>query len=110
MSSTHGEATFRFNAVGGSQEPISNLVMRDVDAVVTHVAESFGLRYTRYSDEMLLLQPSARPWRKHRPPVADVKKAFRPLDMKLNTNKTRVARAGARRSVLSVLVDGPPLA
>jgi len=86
---------------------VSNLVMRDVDAVVTDLADSLGLRYTRYSDDMYF---SSRRLVRHENVdrlVAGVKKALTPLGMRLNAKKTYVARPGARRSVLSVLVDGP---
>lgn len=86
---------------------LSNLVMRDVDDVVTHHAESLGLRYTRYSDDMYF---SSRGLVHHDDVdrlVAGVKDALEPLRMRLNTKKTYVARPGARRSVLGILVDGP---
>ncbi|GGW35452.1 reverse transcriptase family protein [Streptomyces griseoloalbus] len=86
---------------------LSNIVMRDVDEVVAHQAESLGLRYTRYSDDMYF---SSRGLVRHDDVdrlVAGVKEALEPLGMKLNAEKTYVARPGARRSVLGILVDGP---
>ncbi|MFI8191472.1 reverse transcriptase domain-containing protein [Streptomyces sp. NPDC085946] len=86
---------------------LSNIVMRDVDEVVTHQVESLGLRYTRYSDDMYF---SSRRLVHHDDVdrlVAGVKKALKPLGMRLNAKKTYVARPGARRSVLGILVDGP---
>ncbi|MEW2255873.1 RNA-directed DNA polymerase [Streptomyces sp. NPDC047869] len=85
---------------------LSNIVMRDVDEVVTHQAESLGFRYTRYSDDLYF---SSRALVHHDDVdrlVAGVKKALEPLGMKLNTKKTYVARPGARRSVLGILVEG----
>jgi hypothetical protein len=86
---------------------LSNVVMRGVDAVVSHQAESLGLRYTRYSDDMYF---SSRGLVHHvvvDDLVAGVKKALEPLGMRLNAKKTYVAGPGARRSVLGILVDGP---
>ncbi|MET9878914.1 RNA-directed DNA polymerase [Actinacidiphila glaucinigra] len=86
---------------------LSNIVMREVDEGVTHLAESLGLRYTRYSDDMYF---SSRRLVHHDDVdrlVAGVKKALEPLGMRLNAKKTYVARPGARRSVLGILVDGP---
>ncbi|MFJ7010417.1 RNA-directed DNA polymerase [Streptomyces albogriseolus] len=86
---------------------LSNIVMRDVDQVVAHQAESLGLRYTRYSDDMYF---SSRGLVRHDDVdrlVAGVKEALKLLGMKLNAKKTYVARPGARRSVLGILVDGP---
>ncbi|MGW0288918.1 RNA-directed DNA polymerase [Streptomyces tuirus] len=86
---------------------LSNIVMRDIDEAVTHLAESLGLRYTRYSDDMYF---SSRALVHHGDVdrlMAGVKKALEPLGMKLNTKKTYVARLGARRSMLGILVDGP---
>ncbi|WP_371100881.1 RNA-directed DNA polymerase [Streptomyces sp. PU_AKi4] len=86
---------------------LSNIVMRDVDEIVTYQAESLGLRYTRYSDDMYF---SSRRLVRHDDVdrlVADVKRALEPLGMRLNAKKTYVARPGARRSVLGILVDGP---
>ncbi|MFJ3336856.1 reverse transcriptase domain-containing protein [Streptomyces sp. NPDC086766] len=86
---------------------LSNIVMRDVDEVVTYQAESLGLRYTRYSDDMYF---SSRRLVRHDDVdrlIAGVKRALEPLGMRLNAKKTYVARPGARRSVLGILVDGP---
>lgn len=86
---------------------LSNIVMRDVDDAVAHQAESLRLRYTRYSDDMYF---SSRGFVHHDDVdrlMAGVKKALEPLGMRLNTKKTYVARPGARRSVLGILVDGP---
>ncbi|MET8973721.1 RNA-directed DNA polymerase [Streptomyces hydrogenans] len=86
---------------------VSNLVMRDIDAVVSHLADSLGLRYTRYSDDMHF---SSRKAVRHEDVdrlVAGVQKALKRLGMRLNAEKTYVAGPGARRSVLGVLVDGP---
>ncbi|SFF52649.1 Reverse transcriptase (RNA-dependent DNA polymerase) [Actinacidiphila alni] len=86
---------------------LSNMVMREVDAAVTNLAESMQLRYTRYSDDMYF---SSRRLVRHDDVdrlVAGVKRALVSLGMKLNAKKTYVARPGARRSVLGILVDGP---
>lgn len=86
---------------------LSNIVMREVDEGVTHLSESLGLRYTRYSDDMYF---SSRRLVRHDEIdrlVAGVKKALVPLSMRLNAKKTYVARPGARRSVLGILVDSP---
>ncbi|CAM5364368.1 reverse transcriptase family protein [Streptomyces atroolivaceus] len=85
---------------------LSNMVMRDVDAVLAHKAESWGLRYTRYSDDLYFSSRGpVRPERVDRL-VTEVKRALEPLGMRLNAKKTYVARPGARRSVLGILVDG----
>ncbi|WGP13332.1 reverse transcriptase family protein [Streptomyces sp. SH5] len=86
---------------------LSNIVMRDVDAVLAHKAESWGLRYTRYSDDLYF--SSRGPVRQERVDrlVTEVKRALEPLGMRLNAKKTYVARPGSRRSVLGILVDGP---
>jgi hypothetical protein len=86
---------------------LSNIIMRDVDEIISHRAESLGLRYTRYSDDLYF---SSRALFHHADVdrlVAGVKKALEPLGMRLNPKKTYVARPGARRSVLGILVDGP---
>ncbi|MEW1603071.1 reverse transcriptase family protein [Streptomyces sp. NPDC093808] len=86
---------------------LSNIVMRDVDETIAYRAESLRLRYTRYSDDMYF---SSRRLVRHDDVdrlVADVKRTLEPLGMKLNAKKTYVARPGARRSVLGILVDGP---
>ncbi|PUA82469.1 hypothetical protein C7S10_01600 [Nocardioides currus] len=88
---------------------ISNLVMRPVDEAIFQVAEKLGLRYTRYSDDLYF--SSRRRVLHHtvdalvsgvRPPLAE-------LGLHLNAHKTRVARGGARRTVLGMLVDGHTL-
>ncbi|MEU4176224.1 reverse transcriptase domain-containing protein [Streptomyces sp. NPDC026589] len=86
---------------------LSNIVMRDVDEVVSHRAESLRLRYTRYSDDMYFSSRGPVPHDRVDRLVAEVKRAMEPLDMRLNAKKTYVARPGARRSVLGIVVDGP---
>ncbi|MFC8102920.1 RNA-directed DNA polymerase [Streptomyces sp. NPDC057363] len=86
---------------------LSNIVMRDVDEVVSHWAESLGLRYTRYSDDMYFSSRGPVPHDRVDRLVAEVKRALEPLGMRLNAKKTYVARPGARRSVLGIVVDGP---
>ncbi len=85
---------------------LSNLVMRDVDQRIYAIADSLGLRFTRYSDD---LHFSAR----H--PVSDqaidqligrTRRELAALGLHLNDDKTWVAGPGARRAVLGILVDG----
>ncbi|MGH3997625.1 MAG: reverse transcriptase family protein [Pseudonocardiaceae bacterium] len=86
---------------------LSNLVMRDADQLIYELAAGLGLRFSRYSDDLYF--SSRRPVWHH--VVDDLIRRVRAIladrGFRLNDRKTYVARPGARRSVLGVLVDGP---
>lgn len=86
---------------------LSNLVMRELDKEIYLTASRLGLRYTRYSDDMHF--SSRRPVEHQRVDqlIRAVRLVLTERRLHLNDQKTRVARSGARRSVLGILVDGP---
>ncbi len=88
---------------------LSNLVMRAVDAHLHSHAERQGWRYTRYSDDLYFSSRKLADHRQIDRLIREVKRRLGLLGLHLNDKKTWVARPGARRSVLGILVDGPVL-
>ncbi|WP_143556817.1 reverse transcriptase family protein [Serinibacter salmoneus] len=85
---------------------LSNLVMREFDQRMYEWAEANRWVYSRYSDDMHF---SSRRPRAHTDTdrlVTHVRRELGRLGMHLNDKKTTVARRGARRQVLGLLVDG----
>lgn len=88
---------------------LSNLVMRGLDARLIELSSKYGMRYTRYADD-LAFSCSARHDRTYierfkRLVLKELgKEGFRP-----NRRKTVIRGPGTRLIVLGLLVDGPSL-
>ncbi len=87
---------------------LANLVMRVADGRLTALADRYGMRYTRYADDLAFSTPAGSPItlehvRAFRTQVLRVLKeqGFRP-----NLRKTVIRGPGSRRIVLGMLVDG----
>lgn len=91
-----------------SSPMLSNLAMRDLDAIVTAIARREGFEFSRYADD-LALSSSAESI--HRGGVLrvlrEVSTALRKNGLILNRAKTVIAPPGSRKIVLGLLVDGP---
>jgi hypothetical protein len=86
---------------------ISNLVMLEADDALYRLASELGLRYTRYSDDLYFSSRGDVSSHDVDRLIAASRRILSDVDLYLNENKTRVARRGARRAVLGILVDGP---
>ncbi len=93
---------------GAATSPmLSNLVMRDLDDSLLALSAKFGMRYTRYSDDLTFScgtgRDRAQVERFKRLILAELsREGFRP-----NLRKTVIRGPGTRRIVLGMLVDGP---
>lgn len=85
---------------------LSNLAMLDLDARLTGLAEEYGMRYTRYADDLAF---SCRE-NKSRPEIEGfqklVLKELSAEGFRHNRRKTVIRGPGTRRIVLGILVDG----
>jgi RNA-directed DNA polymerase len=85
---------------------IANLVARELDAALMVVAESHGLTYTRYADDLTF---STHQHNLNRSAVRDVIgkvcSAIAANGFTPNTAKTTVSPPGTRKIVLGLLVD-----
>ncbi len=85
---------------------LSNAVLYAFDEGVGREADLRGLRYTRYSDDLYFSARAPVPPNHIETLVSAVRGLAQRNGFELNDRKTRVARPGARRSVLGLLVDG----
>jgi RNA-directed DNA polymerase len=85
---------------------LANLAMRDIDEQITSIASSFGLLYTRYSDDLTF--STSKDFDRQRASVLIQKIANLLIKqgLKLNHKKTTIVPPGARKVVLGLLVDG----
>jgi RNA-directed DNA polymerase len=85
---------------------LGNLAARELDTVLTDFATRSGLVYTRYADDLTF---SAIEY-PHDRSIAQIRsricRLIREQGFRVNPRKTRLARAGARKVVLGLLVDG----
>lgn len=86
---------------------LSNLVMRDLDERLIKLSKQYGMRYTRYADDLAFSCGKGRD-RSHverfkRLVLSELsREGFNP-----NLRKTVIRGPGTRRIVLGMLVDGP---
>ena len=89
---------------------ISNMVMAQFDEVISEFCRSNSLRYTRYSDDIVIssMQDNFSRDRALKI-VAFIQKLSEFNGFSLNKEKTRIMTPGSRKYVLGVLVDGSSL-
>jgi RNA-directed DNA polymerase len=87
---------------------LSNLAMRNIDSDLTDISKTYGLRYTRYSDDMTfstrkktLTRATAMSL------IYEVRNRIMSAGLRLNRGKTVIVPPGSRKVVLGLLVDGP---
>lgn len=87
---------------------LSNLVMRNLDTNLTGLGADFGLRYTRYSDDITFSSRSQELTRSRaKSLINEVRDRIMSAGLRLNGGKTTIVPPGARKVVLGLLVDGP---
>ncbi|MCQ1835159.1 reverse transcriptase family protein [Neorhizobium galegae] len=86
---------------------LSNLVMRSVDERIAKIAEKYGLRYTRYSDDITFSTTAEFDRKRARDVIRSVTKMLTRVGLHVNAGKTVVVPPGGRKVVLGLLVDGP---
>jgi len=85
---------------------LSNLVMRELDAEITAVANCAGLTYTRYSDDMTFSTRDGFCRTKAVDLVNTVSSLLRSASFHPQEHKTVIVPPGARKVVLGLVVDG----
>lgn len=106
--SSYNERLLGYLPQGAASSPLlSNLVMRDCDAALSQIAARFGLKYTRYSDDLTFSSSNPDFGRDNCQKVifeayAVLSKAgYRP-----NARKSTVIPPSAKKIVLGLYVDG----
>jgi hypothetical protein len=85
---------------------LRNLAARPLDTSLAELASSVGLVYTRYADDLTfsaLEYPESRAVSRIH---SDITQTIWKHGFRVNNKKTRLARAGCRKMVLGLLVDG----
>jgi hypothetical protein len=89
---------------------LSNLVMYSFDRMIEQYCQEYGLRYTRYSDDIVLSSLSNNFSRDIAlKTVSFVQKVCELNGFTLNKDKTRLMTPGSRKFVLGLMVDGNKL-
>lgn len=92
---------------GASSSPmLANLSMVHTDATLTEIAKSFGLTYTRYSDDLTFSTTGDFDKASAYALIEQVANVLKRRNLFPNNEKTKVVHPGARRVVLGLLVDG----
>lgn len=86
---------------------LSNLIMCDADAKIESVAKTFGLNYTRYSDD-LTFSTRGNDFTRSRATrlVANITLLLARMGLYPQERKTKIVPPGARKVVLGLIVDG----
>lgn len=84
---------------------LANLVMRRSDRKVTLIARQAGLRYSRYSDDMIFSTPGAFTRDRGETFVHELYDKLGAFGFEANRTKTTISGPGARKIVLGLLVD-----
>lgn len=85
---------------------LGNLTARALDTALARFATSTGLVYTRYADDLTFSALGYPQGHSILHIGAGIKRIIRNHGFSVNTKKTRFARAGSRKIVLGLLVDG----
>ena len=85
---------------------LSNLVMRDIDKQIAELADTIGLTYTRYSDDITFSTTGEFDRERAIKVVRKTTAILRRIGLHVNNKKTRIIPPGARKVVLGLLVDG----
>lgn len=85
---------------------LANLVMRDVDEALQSLANSNGLVYTRYSDDITFSTKDQFSRERAMEVVSQSAAILKRRGLYPNRSKTAIVHPGARRVVLGLLVDG----
>lgn len=93
---------------GAPTSPIlSNLVMRDIDGVISEASKRHQLTYTRYSDDLTFSTRDKNFSRQNaRSFISEISKVLSASGFKPQHRKTNIIPPGNRKIVLGLLVDG----
>lgn len=85
---------------------LSNLVMQDIDQRLTELAKTFGMRFTRYADDIVFSCTDKRSGSLVRLVRNQILKVLNKAGFRPNLRKTVIRGPGDRKVVLGMLVDG----
>jgi RNA-directed DNA polymerase len=89
-----------------SSPMLANLAMKSIDEELTQLAKSFGLRYTRYSDDMTFSTRGDFDRGRAQQVVNEASAILKRKGLFPKRAKTAIVHPGARKVVLGLLVDG----
>ena len=94
---------------GAPSSPLlSNLVMRECDVKVASIAKKYNLKFTRYSDDIILSTRSSEFSRKiAKEVIKEVNHILSKQGYLPHFKKTKIIPVGAKKIVLGINVDGP---
>lgn len=86
---------------------LANLTVRNLDEVLTSLASKFGLRYSRYADDLTFsTQRKSFGRARAKDAIGQIYQALINRGLSPNRAKTAIVSPGARKIVLGLLVDG----
>lgn len=89
-----------------SSPMLANLTMIETDQQLTEIASSYGMTYTRYSDDLTFSTAGDFDKSSAYSLIEEVAEVLKRRNLFPNRRKTTVVHPGARRVVLGLLVDG----
>lgn len=109
VATIHKYAALRFGHLpqGASTSPmLANLVMQDADVALTKIANSHGLIYTRYADDLTFSTQRIDFTRQEgKDVIRDVYRTLGRFGLEPNLAKTQIVPPRARKVVLGLLAD-----
>ena len=88
-------------ATGAPTSPaVSNLILRDLDARLDKIADSLGVRYSRYADDLTFSGQEPAVWM-----LKPARTFLAGLDYELDPKKTNIFRKGRRQIVTGAVVN-----
>lgn len=87
---------------------LSNLVAWDLDSNLSELAQKSGMKYTRYSDDILFSSPS-NDFNRETALIllSEIRRRCNTYGFELNNRKTRLLTPGARKQYLGLLLNSP---
>lgn len=85
---------------------MSNIAARGIDLAMKRVADRFGLRVTRYSDDILFTSDEIIERVSLEAALEMAQGSISKLGFEINQNKTRILTPGSRMEVLGVMLGG----
>ena len=86
---------------------LANLAVRDLDEILTRLASRFGLRYSRYADDLTFSTTKKSFGRSRaKDAIGQIYQVLIDRGLSPNRAKTAIVSPGARKIVLGLLVDG----
>lgn len=89
-----------------SSPMLANLTMVKTDERLTEIAKTYGMLYTRYSDDLTFSTTGDFDKVRAHALIEEVAKVLKSRNLFPNREKTTIVHPGARRVVLGLLVDG----